>query len=80
MHLLLKEYLCSGDSVEACRCIQELEVPHFHHELVYEALIMVIEDIRESSMDLMCSLFKVLASSVIVTPDQMTRGTQTICF
>ncbi|GBM41236.1 Programmed cell death protein 4 [Araneus ventricosus] len=74
MHLLLKEYLCSGDSAEACRCIQELEVPHFHHELVYEALIMVIEDIRESSMDLMCSLFKVLASSVIVTPDQMTRG------
>ncbi|GFS90663.1 programmed cell death protein 4 [Nephila pilipes] len=74
MHLLLKEYLCSGDSAEACRCIQELEVPHFHHELVYEALIMVIEDMRENSMDLMCKLFQVLASTVIVTPDQMTRG------
>ncbi|XP_054709294.1 programmed cell death protein 4-like [Uloborus diversus] len=74
MHLLLEEYLCSGDSAEACRCIQELEVPHFHHELVYEALIMVIENMREPSMDLMCKLFQVLASSVIVTPDQMTRG------
>ncbi|XP_021003270.1 programmed cell death protein 4 [Parasteatoda tepidariorum] len=74
MHLLLKEYLCSGDSDEACRCIRELEVPHFHHELVYEALIMVIEDMRDSSMDLMCKLFQVLASSMIVTPDQMTRG------
>ena len=22
--------------LQACRCVQELEVPHFHHELVYE--------------------------------------------
>ncbi len=34
--LLLKEYLCSGDTEEAQRCLTELEVPHFHHELVYE--------------------------------------------
>lgn len=34
---------------------------------------MVIEDMRDVSMDLMCKLFKVLDSSVIVTPDQMTR-------
>lgn len=74
MHLLLKEFLCSGDTEEACRCLQELEVPHFHHELVYEALVMVIEDMRETVMDFMCKFFQVLASSMIVTPDQMTRG------
>ncbi len=34
--VLLKEYLCSGDAEEARRCLMELEVPHFHHELVYE--------------------------------------------
>ena len=34
--LLLKEYLCSGDIEEATLCLKELEVPHFHHELVYE--------------------------------------------
>lgn len=34
--MLLKEYLLSGDVLEAERCLQELEVPHFHHELVYE--------------------------------------------
>ena len=38
--LLLKEYLCSGDIGEASRCLRELEVPHFHHELVYEVRIM----------------------------------------
>jgi hypothetical protein len=34
--MLLKEYLCCGDIKEAARCLVELEVPHFHHELVYE--------------------------------------------
>lgn len=36
MELLLKEYLLSHDIKEAERCIIALEVPHFHHELVYE--------------------------------------------
>lgn len=34
--MLLKEYLLSGDMSEAEHCLKELEVPHFHHELVYE--------------------------------------------
>lgn len=34
--MLLKEYLSSNDATEAGRCLRELEVPHFHHELVYE--------------------------------------------
>jgi programmed cell death protein 4 len=33
---LLKEYIISGDIGEAQRCLMELEVPHFHHELVYQ--------------------------------------------
>ncbi len=37
--MLLKEYLCCGDIAEATRCLRELEVPHFHHELVYEVRI-----------------------------------------
>lgn len=36
MEMLLKEYLNSRDSKEAQRCIISLEVPHFHHELIYE--------------------------------------------
>ncbi len=36
MNLLLKEYLSSGDISEATRCLKELDVPHFHHELIYE--------------------------------------------
>ena len=36
MNLLLKEYLVSGEVSEAEHCLRDLEVPHFHHELVYE--------------------------------------------
>lgn len=36
MELALKEYLLSRDIKEAQRCINALEVPHFHHELVFE--------------------------------------------
>ncbi|XP_042663997.1 programmed cell death protein 4-like isoform X2 [Tyto alba] len=38
MNLLLREYLLSGEVSEAEHCLRELEVPHFHHELVYEVL------------------------------------------
>lgn len=41
IQLLLKEYLTSGDLAEAMRCVRDLEVPHFHHELVYEVNMMV---------------------------------------
>ena len=34
MVLLLEEFLSSSDIAEATRCLQELEVPHFHHEVV----------------------------------------------
>lgn len=36
MNMLLQEYIMSRDIPEAHRCITQLEVPHFHHELVYE--------------------------------------------
>lgn len=36
MNLLLKEFILSGDPEEAQRCLRDLEVPHFHHEFVYE--------------------------------------------
>lgn len=41
MNLLLREYLLSGDVAEAEHCLRELEVPHFHHELVYEVRVGV---------------------------------------
>ncbi|CAC5417831.1 PDCD4 [Mytilus coruscus] len=74
MVLLLKELLSSGDIPEATRCLQDLEVPHFHHELVYEATVMILEDSTERAAHRMCDLLKSLAQSVIITPEQMAQG------
>ena len=71
MNLLLKEYLSSGDCEEAVRCLRELEVPHFHHELVYEAVVLVLEDGREETARSICSLLRYMAVTTIITQDQL---------
>ena len=36
--------------------IYYVKVPHFHHELVFEAVYMVIESIHEKTEEAMCKL------------------------
>jgi len=76
--LLLKEYLCSCDIAEATRCLADLEVPHFHHELVYEAVVMVIESMHEKTEEAMCKLLQSLFRSFVITIDQMRAGFQRV--
>uniref|UniRef100_A0A087XH20 Programmed cell death protein 4 n=1 Tax=Poecilia formosa TaxID=48698 RepID=A0A087XH20_POEFO len=74
MNLLLKEYILSGDGKEAERCLRDLEVPHFHHEFVYEAIVMVLESRGEKTFKMVLQLLKSLSLSSIITEDQMQRG------
>jgi len=74
MVLLLKEYLCSEDVEEASRCVQDLEVPHFYHELIFEAIVMMLEDGHERVMLLMKDLFQFFSKTNIITPDQIRNG------
>ncbi|XP_051870629.1 programmed cell death protein 4-like [Pristis pectinata] len=74
MNLLLKEYLLSMDTAEAELCLQNLEVPHFHHELVYEAVVMALESTVGNASDLIVKLLKSFWESGFVTLDQMNRG------
>ena len=78
MVLLLKEYLCSCDVAEASRCLLDLEVPHFHHELVFEAVYMVIESMHEKTEEAMCKLLSSLFRSFVISIDQMRAGFQRI--
>ncbi|KAJ0033188.1 hypothetical protein NQD34_000295 [Periophthalmus magnuspinnatus] len=73
MNLLLKEFILSGDIKEAERCLRELEVPHFHHEFVYEAIVMVLESKGERTLDMVLNLLKSLCESTIITVDQLRR-------
>ncbi|XP_068733737.1 programmed cell death protein 4-like [Montipora capricornis] len=74
MVLLLKEYLSSEDVEEASHCVQDLEVPHFYHELIYEAIVMMLEDGHERVMLLMKNLFDFFSKTNIVKPDQIING------
>ncbi|ENN72393.1 programmed cell death protein 4 [Dendroctonus ponderosae] len=74
MSLLLQEFVSSGDVEEASRCLKDLEVPHFHHELVYEAIVMALEANGETSEKAICSLLKAFDARVLITRDQLERG------
>ncbi|CAD5111555.1 DgyrCDS854 [Dimorphilus gyrociliatus] len=72
--LLLTEFLSSEDVDEATRCLKELDVPHFHHELVYDAVVMSIEKSTERAAQLICNLLKSLCETIVITQDQMEQG------
>ncbi|ONI08152.1 hypothetical protein PRUPE_5G160100 [Prunus persica] len=69
---LLREYVESGDTFEACRCIRELGVSFFHHEVVKRALILAME-IRTSE-PLIMKLLKEAAEEGLISSSQMVKG------
>ncbi|XP_078063900.1 programmed cell death protein 4-like [Mustelus asterias] len=77
MNFILKEFLLSGELAEAEHCLRDLEVPHFHHELVYEAVVMVLESTGNTASK-MVKLLKMLWESGLITLDQMNRGFQRV--
>ncbi|XP_055347441.1 programmed cell death protein 4-like [Paramacrobiotus metropolitanus] len=79
MHSILHEYVeSSGDVNEALRCLEELQVPHFNHEFVYEAILMVMEDGKNRAFELILKLLKEAAQENILTVDQLNTGFQRI--
>lgn len=41
--MLVQEFLLSGDKEEAARCVHELGVPHFHHEVVKRTIVLAMD-------------------------------------
>jgi hypothetical protein len=69
---LLREYVESGDTSEACRCIRQLGVSFFHHEVVKKALTLAME-IRASA-PLISKLLKDAAEEGLISSSQMAKG------
>ena len=61
---LLKEFLSSGDKDEASKCLRELDVPHFHHELVFEAIMIAMESEDENVINQMTWLLQYMFKEV----------------
>ncbi|PIN26057.1 Neoplastic transformation suppressor Pdcd4/MA-3, contains MA3 domain [Handroanthus impetiginosus] len=68
----LIEYVVSGDIKEACRCIKELNVPHFHHEIVKRTVIMAMEKRQAESR--LLNLLRRAAEEGLINSSQMSKG------
>ncbi|KAK1259406.1 hypothetical protein QJS04_geneDACA021396 [Acorus gramineus] len=66
----LEEYETGGDAREACRCIKELGMPFFHHEVVKKALVNVMEKKNER----LWGLLEMCFDMGLVTENQMKKG------
>ncbi|CAA3000452.1 programmed cell death 4 [Olea europaea subsp. europaea] len=69
---LLREYVASGDTSEASRCIRQLSVPFFHHEVVKRALVLTME--IHTAEPLIMKLLKQAAEEGLISSSQMTKG------
>ncbi|KGN64363.1 MA3 DOMAIN-CONTAINING TRANSLATION REGULATORY FACTOR 1 [Cucumis sativus] len=69
---LLREYVENGDTFEACRCIRQLGVTFFHHEVVKRALTLAME-IRTAE-PLILKLLKEAAEEGLISSSQMVKG------
>ncbi|KDP27511.1 hypothetical protein JCGZ_20151 [Jatropha curcas] len=69
---LLVEYVVSGDKKEAFRCIKDLKVPFFHHEIIKRALIMAME--RKLAEKLLLDLLKDASEEGLINTSQITKG------
>jgi len=77
---ILKEFLSTSDSGEVARCIRELDVPHYHHEIVYEGILIALENYQnEMVANSMVWLLQYLyTKECIISADQMVSGHERI--
>lgn len=69
---LLIEYVVSGDKKEAFRCINDLKVPFFHHEIVKRAVTMAME--RRQAEGRLLDLLKEASEEGLINASQITKG------
>ena len=55
----------------------DLDVPHFHHEIVYEAVMICLDDGSERTAIKITDLLKYFSDSTIISSDQMKTVSET---
>jgi len=68
--MLLREFLSSNDTAEAVHCLRDLDVPHFHHEVVYEGLMIVFEEPSVLNLERMMYLMRTTQKTIFSTPQK----------
>ena len=67
----MQEYLSSSNVSEARHCLHKLAMPFFHHEVVKQALLRMMED--EQTQSALVQLLRQLSSSGDLSDSQMSR-------
>ncbi|VDM17548.1 unnamed protein product [Hydatigera taeniaeformis] len=79
IYCILLEYLRTGSFEDALSSLQELDSPHFHHELVYQAILLVLaREADDHVSDRMLELLDTLCRSVVISFDQLTMGVKRV--
>jgi hypothetical protein len=71
---LVKEYMDAKDKREVDRTLRELNVPHFLHELVVQAIFMVIERSTEDTCNTVIDLLSYIYTTGQCSGDMMAKG------
>ena len=79
LQALLEEYLGSGDTAEAARCLHDLTVPLYHHEMVKRALLMALDPTGHHAASLFGLLAKLAASGEVNQVCARARCCHTCC-
>lgn len=75
----LSEYNITGDLDEAVLCVRELRATSFHHQVVYEAILLVIDSCaNEGTLLRMSSLLRRLSTTGVVSESQLAKGIQRV--
>lgn len=70
--VMVREYVSSGDLVEARRCLRDINMPHFHHELVKRALCLAVES--DEAVEPVFTLLKAFCESMEVSSSELAKG------
>ncbi|KAJ3696950.1 hypothetical protein LUZ61_000655 [Rhynchospora tenuis] len=69
---LLSEFTEGGDVAEACRCVRELGVPFYHHEVVKRALTLAVE--KPQTEALILNLLEKSVQDCLISTSQIAKG------
>lgn len=72
--MILKEFLLSNDKDIVCTRVNELKVPHFNHDFVYQAGIFALEKMQDSVMTHLSELLKQMYDNGLVSESCLQKG------
>ncbi|KAJ4756394.1 Programmed cell death protein 4 [Rhynchospora pubera] len=69
---LLSEFTEGGDVAEACRCVRELGLPFYHHEVVKRALTIAVE--KPQTEALVLNFLEKSVQDCLISTSQIAKG------